>query len=106
MPASELGHPPARRLNWKLAEIKREADGTYALAYDTPEGRTVVRARSVALTVPAYTAADLLRSAAVGAGVGVFSVDHRSSQLTAQRSVALTRTAHTLALALLQSPPP
>lgn len=36
-------------------------DGAYELRYDTPEGGSTLRSRSVALTVPAFTAAKLLQ---------------------------------------------
>ncbi len=54
----------AHRVNWKLTSISRKGE-LYHLKYDTPEGPVEVQARTVALTVPAYTAADLLNSAAV-----------------------------------------
>ena len=50
-----------RRVNWSLREIERSSDGNYALLYDTPDGVREVKTRSVALTVPAYVAADLVR---------------------------------------------
>jgi len=54
-------------LNWKLSSISKLPDGPYLLKYETPEGPTEVRARTVALTVPAYTAADLIAAVAVSA---------------------------------------
>ena len=48
------------RLGWKLERIERS--GSYiTLTYSTPRGRRRVRTRSLALTVPAYTAASLLQ---------------------------------------------
>ena len=32
-----------RRTQWKLKEIEKEQDGTYALYYDTPDGSKKVR---------------------------------------------------------------
>ena len=58
--------PVTKRVNWKLSSISKQADGLYCLKYDTPEGPQEVQARTVALTVPAYTAADLINSVAVG----------------------------------------
>jgi hypothetical protein len=40
------------------------------LSYETPQGPTVVRSRSVVLTVPAYVAAGLVQKVAVSAGLG------------------------------------
>lgn len=48
-------------MQWKLTGIQKQGDGTYSLSYDTPDGGKTLRARSVALTVPAYVAADLLQ---------------------------------------------
>ncbi len=53
------------RVNWKLTSISKLPSGLYKLDYDTPEGKTSVQAKTVALTVPAYTAADLLEAVAV-----------------------------------------
>jgi oxygen-dependent protoporphyrinogen oxidase len=50
------------RLNWNLTAITRDAtSGLFTLAYDTPGGPMSVEARTIALTVPAYIAADLLQ---------------------------------------------
>lgn len=49
------------RTKWSLREIEPSSDGKYTLLYDTPEGVREIKARSVALTVPAYIAADLVR---------------------------------------------
>ena len=47
-------------MQWKLTGIKQQGDGTLSLTYSTPDGDKTLRARTVALTVPAYVAADLL----------------------------------------------
>jgi hypothetical protein len=47
-------------VQWKLTGIKQQGDGTLSLTYSTPDGDKTLRARTVALTVPAYVAADLL----------------------------------------------
>ena len=51
---------PACRCGWQLQGIAKQQDGTFQLTYDTPEGRQRIQTRSVALTVPAYTAAAML----------------------------------------------
>lgn len=55
-----LWHSWWYRVQWKLTGIQKQGDGTFSLSYDTPDGAKTLRARSVALTVPAYVAADLL----------------------------------------------
>ncbi len=47
-------------MQWKLTGIQKQ-DGAYRLTYDTPDGQKTLKARCVALTVPAYVAADLLQ---------------------------------------------
>ncbi|KAG1664086.1 hypothetical protein FOA52_011443 [Chlamydomonas sp. UWO 241] len=65
------------RLNWKLSSITRDASsGLFTLSYDTPEGPTSVQARTIALTVPAYTAADLLQTVASSAADALRSFDY------------------------------
>lgn len=60
------------RVNWKLASVTKDAaSGRYLLAYDTPEGRTTLRARSVVLTAPSYVVADLLKQEVVSVRVCV-----------------------------------
>ncbi|DBB12106.1 TPA: hypothetical protein ACH3X3_006217 [Trebouxia sp. C0006] len=49
------------RTSWKLQSVSRNKDNTFALVYDTPDGQKQLKTKSVALTVPAYTAADLLQ---------------------------------------------
>ena len=50
----------AVRTSWTLRDVDRV--GTeYALSFDTPEGPTRVKAKAVVMTVPSYTAAELLR---------------------------------------------
>lgn len=49
------------RTSWSLRDIEAASDGNYKLLYDTPDGIHELRAKSVALTVPAYVAADLVR---------------------------------------------
>jgi hypothetical protein len=59
---TDARRPPLRaRVNWKLQSITKQDSGDYALVYETPEGAQTITARQVALTVPAYTAADLLK---------------------------------------------
>lgn len=55
------------RTSWKLKQVSKSKDNTFALTYDTPDGQKQVRSRAVALTVPAYIAADLLQQDCAGA---------------------------------------
>ncbi|KAK9902125.1 hypothetical protein WJX75_005247 [Coccomyxa subellipsoidea] len=64
------------KLNWQLQEIEKGQDGLYNLFYQTPEGGRKVRARSVALTVPAYVAADLIRRDCPDASMALKSLDY------------------------------
>lgn len=64
------------RVNWKLTSIVKAPTGLYQLTYDTPEGSVVVDAKTVALTVPAYTAADLIQTAAPEASEALRSFDY------------------------------
>jgi len=73
--AARLG-PDRTRLGWGLDRIERGADGTYSLSYTTPSGPATLRARAVALTVPAYTAADLVGDAAPAAAAALRSFDY------------------------------
>ncbi|CAI7856798.1 unnamed protein product [Closterium sp. NIES-53] len=50
------------RVGWRLVGMQQRAGGGAVLTYDTPHGTTRVAARSVLLTVPAYVAADVIRS--------------------------------------------
>eukprot|EP00887_Chlorella_sp_A99_P001230 scaffold14.g1230.t1 len=72
--ADRLG-PGAVKTSWELKEIFKEG-GIYRLVYDAPEGRREVRARVVALTVPAYVAADLVRREAPDAAAALKSLDY------------------------------
>jgi hypothetical protein len=49
------------RLNWVLKNISSTPDGLYQLDYDTPSGPATLRARSVAMTIPAWVLADILK---------------------------------------------
>lgn len=52
----------AVRCNWKLTAIARDrSSGAYTLTYDTPDGERQLRSKTVALTVPAYVAAPLIK---------------------------------------------
>ncbi|KAK9806433.1 hypothetical protein WJX73_006768 [Symbiochloris irregularis] len=63
------------RTKWELQEIER-ADTGFRLTYRTPEGIRDIKARCVALTVPAYVAADLLRRDCPDASAGLKSIDY------------------------------
>lgn len=64
------------RLSWKLQSIAKQADGTYKLQYETPEGPKTLRSRTVALTVPAYVAADLFEKQSAKAAEALRSFDY------------------------------
>ena len=64
------------RLNWQLEGIAVDGEGIHTLSYSTPSGPATVRARAVALTVPAYTAADLIADAAPAAASALRSFDY------------------------------
>lgn len=49
------------RLNWVLKNISSTPDGLYKLDYDTPSGPATLRARSVAMTIPAWVLADIIK---------------------------------------------
>ena len=51
----------ACRTQWKLQSISSQRGQEYRLQYQTPQGSKTIRTRSVALTVPAYVAAELLK---------------------------------------------
>lgn len=59
--AAKLGD--AVRCGWELTAVAKEGE-LFRLSYATPAGPREVRARTVALTVPSYAAAALLRPAA------------------------------------------
>ena len=69
-------YPVHRRVNWSLREILRGSDGVFTLYYNTPDGATEIRTRSVALTTPAYVAADLVRAAAPNASDALKCFDY------------------------------
>ena len=64
------------RTSWKLREVIKGKDNTFKLTYDTPDGQKSVRTRTVALTVPAYVAADLLQSNCQAAAEKLRSFDY------------------------------
>ncbi|KAI3427137.1 hypothetical protein D9Q98_007074 [Chlorella vulgaris] len=71
--AARLGD--AVRTSWQLKAVSKEGD-IYKLAYDTPQGQKEVRARTVALTVPAYVAADLIQDQVPAAAAGLKSLEY------------------------------
>ncbi|KAI8468570.1 MAG: flavin-containing amine oxidoreductase-domain containing protein [Monoraphidium minutum] len=65
------------RCNWKLTSITQDASsGVYTLSYDTPSGPSSLRARSVAMTMPAWALADLVRPAAPAAADALAGFDY------------------------------
>ena len=72
-------------LNWQLKSIEKEEEGggsggggggRFVLRYETPQGAKTVRAKSVALTVPAYVAADLVEGKAPAAARSLREFDY------------------------------
>lgn len=63
-------------LNWQLKSIEKEENGKFVLKYETPQGSKTVRAKSVALTVPAYVAADLVEGKAPAAAKALREFDY------------------------------
>ena len=67
MPATYNPHSLTRpdmalcRLGWRLERIERAPDDSLRLHYSTPKGRRCIRTLTLALTVPAHTAAGLLQ---------------------------------------------
>jgi predicted NAD/FAD-dependent oxidoreductase len=64
------------RVNWKLTSISTTPEGLYKLSYDTPEGGATITARSVAMTIPAWALADLLKEQAPAASQALASFDY------------------------------
>jgi hypothetical protein len=52
------------------------ASGLYTLSYDTPSGPATLRARSVAMTMPAWALADLVKAQAPGAAEALGGFDY------------------------------
>ena len=75
-PQKQVAWRCQRRVQWNLREILRGSDGVFTLYYDTPDGAAELRTRSVALTVPAYVAADLVRAAAPNASDALKCFDY------------------------------
>ena len=63
-------------MKWTLRDIETGKDGNYVLLYDTPEGAKEIKTKSVALTVPAYVAADLVRRNAPDAAQLLKDIDY------------------------------
>lgn len=63
-------------MNWSLREIEPSKDGNYTLLYDTPDGVKEIKSKSVALTVPAYVASDLVRRDAPDAAQLLKDIDY------------------------------
>lgn len=64
------------RCNWKLLDVSKDAEGMYWLRYDTPSGQQEVKTRSVAVTMPAWALADLLRTQAPSTAEALSSFDY------------------------------
>ena len=63
------------RTNWTLKSIQKEGD-LYCLQYDTPDGPKQIRTKTVALTVPSYVAADLIRPVNTAAADKLAAIDY------------------------------
>ena len=63
------------RTSWTLKSIEKEGE-LYRLKYDTPDGPKQVRTKTVALTVPSYVAAELLRPASNVAADTLSNIDY------------------------------
>ena len=72
--AEKLGNN-AVRTSWKLEGVSKEGD-VYKLSYNTPDGPKEIRARTVALTVPSYVAADLIKPVSTKAAEALASFDY------------------------------
>ena len=57
------------KLEWRLVELTRAADGLFIARFDTPGGERTVRARSVVSTAPAHALRDVLTPVLPGAAV-------------------------------------
>ena len=64
------------RCGWQLRSISKQQDGNFLLSYDTPDGQKQVKARSVALTAPAYVASDMLQQQCPAAAQQLKSIDY------------------------------
>ena len=58
--AKKLGDDVVK-LEWKVTKISREDDGSFTIDYDTPEGATTIRAKTVVMTAPAYVTAEVVK---------------------------------------------
>ena len=63
------------RTSWTLKSIEKEGE-LYRLQYDTPDGPKQVKTKTVALTVPSYVAADLLRPVSAAAADTLAAIDY------------------------------
>jgi hypothetical protein len=61
LPCAALPPTDRIRVNWVLKAISRTPEGLYKLQYDTPSGPASLTARSVAMTIPAWALADLIK---------------------------------------------
>lgn len=64
------------RVQWTLKKLDKDTDGMYTLEYETPEGAKTVRAKTVAMTAPAYVVADMLTAKAPAAAAALKAFDY------------------------------
>lgn len=68
--AKKLGDDVVK-LEWKVTKISREDDGSFTIDYDTPEGATTIRAKTVVMTAPAYVTAEVVKDLAPDAAAAL-----------------------------------
>jgi len=59
------------KLNWKLTNVAKAADGGYECTYDTPDGEQKVTTKCLLLTAPAYVTADIVKGMAPAAAAAL-----------------------------------
>ncbi len=65
------------RVSWKLTKLtKNKETGLFELSYDTPDGSKLIKAKTVAMTVPAYTAAELFKEEIPDAAKALATFDY------------------------------
>jgi hypothetical protein len=78
------------RLNWVLKNISATPDGLYKLDYDTPSGPATLRARSVAMTIPAWVLGDIIKDKVCGARIVCALEAHQAYRKQVQHAWAVS----------------
>ena len=68
------------KLEWKVTKISREDDGSFTIDYDTPDGATTIRAKTVVMTAPACVTAEVVKDLAPDAAAALRKVYYRPSR--------------------------